>query len=278
MPTRMLMSRAAYVALCLLTTTLVHAQGSQSHLTAAEAAYGEIDFEAVLREASAALESGGNTAAQLERVYELIGIAAAATGDEERSRDAYVKMLALNPEAQVDTNLAPRLRSPFMEARGFWSSRTDRLEVEVRLVRRDRSVRVVLSDPLDMAVEVRVRTRIAGEFVNYDDERVQAAPSTLVEVEGLPDAPQIEYVLDVLDGFGNRLASLGNEDEPRVLGDAPVTQPIQGGGQASDGGGGGMPIWAWVAIGVVAAGAITTGVVLGTRTKPITLESGIAFQ
>ena len=269
MPARMLMRAFALVA-CVLASVPALAQ---DHLAAAEAAYGQIDFEAVLTEASAALEAGGNAPRQLTRIYELIGIAAAATDDEERSRDAYVKLLALNPEAQVDTNLAPRLRSPFMEARGFWSSRSDRLDVEVRLVRRSNGMRIVLTDPLDMAVEFRVATRIAGEFVDYDEQRVEAQSSTLVEVAGLPDAPQIEYVVEVLDDYGNRILALGTEDEPRVIGEAVAVGPAVGPSE-----GGGFPTWAWVAIGVVAAGALATGLALGLRTKPITLESGIAFQ
>lgn len=269
MPARML-TRAIVASAALLLSLPAHAQ---DHLAAAEAAYGQIDFEAVLTEASAALEQGGNSPRQLTRIYELIGIAAAASDDEERSRDAYVKLLALNPEAQVDTNLAPRLRSPFMEARGFWSSRTDRLDVEVRLVRRSNGMRIVLSDPLDMAVEIRVATRIAGEFVDFDQQRVEAQPSTLVEVTGLPDAPQIEYVVDVLDDYGNRILSLGTEDEPRVIGEAPAVGPVAGPSER-----GGFPTWAWVAIGVVAAGAVAAGLAVGLRTKPITLEGGIAFQ
>ena len=141
---------------------------AQSHLREAEAAYGEIDFERALEEATAALESGDYGPRDLARIYELIGMASAANGEEERSRDAYIRLLALTPDAEVDTNLAPRLRSPFMEAKGYWSSRSDVLGVEARFVEARHLLRVELVDPLGMATDIIVRSR-AGGTADYEE-------------------------------------------------------------------------------------------------------------
>ncbi|MFT5355807.1 MAG: hypothetical protein ACI9KE_003026 [Polyangiales bacterium] len=242
---------------------------AQSHLREAEAAYGEIDFERALEEASAALEEGGYDPRDLARIYELIGMAAAANGEEERSRDAYIRLLALTPEAEVDTNLAPRLRSPFMEAKGYWASRSDVLGVEARFVEARHLLRVELVDPLGMATDVIVRSRAAGT-AEYTEHNDVASASTTVP---LPEVSQIEYVVEVLDENGNQVAVLGSEDEPMIGGDAATALgPVEGEVESS-----GVPVWVWVGLGVVAVGAAATGLYLGLRRQPITLDSAVTF-
>lgn len=243
---------------------------AQSHLREAEAAYGEIEFERVLEEASAALEEGAYGPRDLARIYELIGMAAAANGEEERSRDAYIRLLALRPDAEVDTNLAPRLRSPFMEAKGYWSSRSDVLGVEARFVEARHLLRVELVDPLGMATDIIVRARAAGS-VEYEEHNNVASASVAITV---PDVSQVEYMVEVLDENGNRVAVLGSEDEPRVAGDAtPVVNGTADGGVES----GGVPVWVWVGLGVVVVGAAATGLYFGLRRQPITLDSAVTF-
>lgn len=248
----------------------VHAQDL---IAEAEEAYLNVDFEATLRLSSEALESGRLGPDQVTRVYELIGVAAAANGDEDEAREAYKKMLALEPESAVDTNLAPRLRAPFMEARGFWSTRSASFSVEARLVRAQAGLRIVLSDPIDMAARVRVLTRVEGELTAMNETVFDAEESRLVEVEGLPDADRIEYVVQVLDTHGNRIAELGNEDEPNVVGRDP--RPIVIGGDDDEG----LPLWVWGIIGgAVAAAAVGVGLYFGLRHEPITLQSGVRFD
>ena len=242
---------------------------AQSHLREAEAAYGEIDFDRALEEANAALEEGGYGPRDLARIYELIGMAAAASDDEERSRDAYIRLLALRPDAEVDTNLAPRMRSPFMEAKGYWASRTDVLGVEARFVAARHLLRVELVDPLGMATDIIVRFRAAGT-IEYEENNSVASASTTIP---LPEVPQVHYVVEVLDEHGNRIAVLGSDDEPRVAGEADLT--ISGPVEASEGGG--VPVWVWVGLGVVVAGAAATGLYFGLRRQPITLDSAVSF-
>lgn len=243
---------------------------AQSHLREAEAAYGEIDFERALEEATAALEEGGYDPDDLARIYELIGMAAAANDEEERSRDAYIRLLALTPDAEVDTNLAPRLRSPFMEAKGYWSSRSDVLGVEARFVEARHLLRVELVDPLEMATDIIVRFRAAGS-VEYDEHNNVASASTTIP---LPEVPQVEYFVEVLDENGNRVALLGNEDEPLVGGEVELTVAGPSDDAAESGG---VPLWVWVGLGVVVAGAAATGLYFGLRRQPITLDSAVTF-
>ncbi len=248
---------------------------AQTTLDRAENAYSEIDFPRVIELANQALEEGGHSPAEVARIYELIGLANAAERQEDPAREAYVKMLALRPDAEVDTNLAPRLRGPFLEARGFWASRASAFEVEARVVRARGAIRVELSDPLGMASEIRVLSRDHAAMGPMEETRVPAEPDALVDVPTLPDAPQIDYAVQVLDEHGNRLAEIGTEDEPHIFGEAPVVVPPSGG---DDGASEGIPMWVWIVGGVVVAGAVAIGLGFGLREKPISLQSAVTFE
>ncbi|MBX3249564.1 MAG: hypothetical protein KF901_20470 [Myxococcales bacterium] len=263
-------------ALALALLALSSPAGAQDLLGQAEEAYMNVDFERTLELCGRAMASGSLSPERLARVYELMGIAHAANGDEDASREAYKKMLALRPDAQVDTNLAPRLRSPFMEARGYWATRSDRLSLEAVLVRAERGLRVTLSDPLGMVASLVVLTRGAGELRPYDEHRGPAQLTSLVEVAALPEADRIEYVIEALDAAGNRVAQLGTRDTPNSVGrDTPR------GGERGVGGGEERPRRWWIA-GVVAAivvgAALGVGLYYGLRTEPVTLQSQVVFR
>jgi len=239
-------SRISLVAACLAAAVPCAAgtARAQDALEQAENAYLQVDFESTLEHAIAALESGGNGPRRVTRVFELMGIAAAALEREEVSRQAYIRMLALDPEAEVDQNLAPRLRSTFLEARGFWTARSDRLAAEAAMVRSRGAVKIEVTDPLDMAVRVRVGARIEGESV-FQDVTMDAGPAVWMPLEGLANADRIEYFAHVLDEHGNRIVELGGPDEPRVLGRSGLAGTggggSGGGGGGASGGGGGGP-------------------------------------
>ncbi len=264
----------------LLTFAVVGNVAAQDLVGQAEEAYLEVDFERTLDLGRQAIASGRLDPARLARVYELMGVAHAASGDEEASREAYKKMLALRPDAQVDTNLAPRLRSPFMEARGYWATRSERLEVDVVLARAERGLRVQLIDPLGMASGVVVRTRVAGEMRPLDERVFDAARELLAPVDALPAADRIEYVVEVLDVAGNRMLQLGTRDLPNVVGREPAVSPgLVGGGSDVDEGGGRVPGWVWGLLGgVVVAAGLGTGLYVGLRTEPVTLRSRVVFD
>lgn len=264
------------LSLILAALAIASTASAQTTLDRAENAYSEIDFPRVIELANQALQEGGHSPTEVARIYELIGLSNAAEREEDPAREAYVKMLALRPDAEVDTNLAPRLRGPFLEARGFWASRSTGFALEARVVRARGAIRVELSDPLGMASEIRVLSRDHAAMEPMTETTVPAAPEALVEVAALPDAPQIDYAVQVLDEHGNRLAEIGTEDQPRIFGDAPVVAPPPGGGD--DGDSGGIPVWVWVVGGVLVAGAVAVGLGFGLRDKPITLQSAITFE
>ena len=248
------------------------------HIALAENAYLNVDFEAAREFCRQALEEGGHSISRLIRIYELIGVAAAAAGDEEEARDVYIKLLALDPDSRVDQNLAPRLRGPFLEARGFWSAHSERLDVQVRLVRARGRLQLLLSDPIGMAKTVHIRTRILGQAHPSHEETHVAEETIWVPIPGFSEMDRVEYTVEVLDEHGNHLIELGSEDEPRFTRQDPViTPPVLPDERVSRARKRRRRIFG-VVLGIVAAAGAGIGLYYGLRQKPIHLRGGVSFQ
>lgn len=253
--------RRAILAMTLALAAAAPALAQDDALARAEAAYLEVDFDATHRHALAALRAGGSTPAQLVRIYQLLGIAASALGRDDEARDHFVRMLGLDRDAELDASVPPRLRDPFLEARGVWAARTGRLGIQVGLDRARSSLRIELSDPSATARRVLVHSRLEGEtqFVTQDAE---ARGAIDIPVQGAAAADRVEYYVEVLDEHRNVMLAEGSAFEPRVVGRERV---------AAGGGGGGPsiveePVF-WVIVGAVVAVAagITIGVVADQR-------------
>jgi hypothetical protein len=228
-------------------------------LQAAEEAFTEVDFERTLEHAGTALQAGGQTPEQLVRIYQLLGVSAAALGDPDGARDFFQRMLTVNPEAQLDDAVPPRLRAPYLEARGIVSARPDRLGVEVGLARSQASVRVALTDPFQMARTLRVHARLEGG-AEYTSVESEAMAEVLAPVTGADTADRVEYWVEVLDQYGNQLVVAGSEFEPRVVGRIST-----GGGGGGTDPGPGRPITEdpvfWAIVGSIAGAAIIGGAI-----------------
>lgn len=125
-------------------------------LAAAEQAYRDVDFEAQEAQVRRALEAGNNDRTRLTQLYRLLGIAQAARGDQAAARESFLRLLALDPEVELERALSPRVRSPYLEARGFWDVTPTRLGVDV-LSRESRGdLQLSVRDPIGMAARVRV--------------------------------------------------------------------------------------------------------------------------
>lgn len=256
-------SNVLWVMLALTSVVAAPAAAQQTPLQQAEAAYLEIDFEATHRHAMAALRGGGNSPEQLVRIYQLLGIASSALGREDDARDFFVRMLALDRNAELDASVPPRLRDPFLEARGVWAARPGRFDLSVGLDRPRSALRVEVTDPSGMARRIAVHARLEGESQYVEQEG--AAGTVDVIVPGASNADRIEYYVDVLDEHGNRMRSEGTAFAPRSVGRDRVSGPaaVGGGGTIFD------EAAFWVVVGiVVAAGAATTiGVVVDQRSR-----------
>jgi hypothetical protein len=207
------------------------ARAGRQALARAEEAYLRVDFEATREAAQEALRAGGHNRRRLTRIYQLLGIAGAALEDEEASREAYIRMLAIDEGAALDRSLAPRLRQPFLEARGFWSSRSDRLAAVVTLARPRGALHIEMVDPLGMIARWAIHARIDGGDEIYEREGTMEE-SIYVALPGLREARRVELALEVFDELGNRVVEIGTADEPYV-----IERGIGGGGGGGDRGG-----------------------------------------
>ncbi len=262
------------LALAVLASSAGLASAQPSPLQQAEAAYLEIDFDATHRHAMAALRAGGNSAEQLVRIYQLLGIASSALGQGAEARDFFVRMLALDRDAQLDASVPPRLRDPFLEARGVWAARPGRFDLQVGLDRPRSALRVEVADPSGMAARIEVHGRGQGE-AEYVSQEVEARSAVDVVLPGAGAADRVEYYIDVLDEHGNRMRSEGSAISPRSVGRDPVAP-----GAAAAVGGRSVfeepAFWIVTAI-IVAAGAATAaGVVIDQRSR-IGVQTGVSI-
>lgn len=240
------------------------------HLARAEQAYLDVEFEATRDHGLEALRGGGLDPERLVRCYMLLGIASSALREEDAARDYFVRMLGIDPDAQLDESVNPQMRDPYLEARGMWAARPGRLEIEVGLDRAASSVRVELRDPSDMARRVRIAARLEGEAefatVEYEASATLAAPVT-----GAAGADRVEYYVEVLDIHGNTLLAEGSPFDPRVV------------GRLRMGGGSGVAFFEeplfWIIAGaaIVVGAALATGIIVDSRSR-IGVQTGVSLE
>jgi hypothetical protein len=194
---------------------------------AAEAALSHGDHQRALRLAQDALEAGVRSGVELAPLYLLEAKSRAGLNDAEGTLRAFTCLLAVDPEFRLDKNAADELRSPYLEARGFWSSQDMHLGAEVGLADDLSGLVVAVSDPAQMALRVRVRMRLVGEQAFGEAVRPPDARH-LFPLARLAEVRAVEYSIALLDEHGNRIWQRGGGDEPlRLEAPAPVVATRQ---------------------------------------------------
>ncbi len=243
-------------------------------LARAEQAFLDVDFDGTLAAAQEALREGGHSPEQLVRLYELLGVSSAAVGEADRARDFFIRMLAIDPSADLDDTVPPRLRAPFLEARGIVTSRPERLGVSVGLARVQSALHVQLTDPFQLGSTVRVHARLEGALA-FTTTEAAAQSVVLARLDGASEADRVEYWVELVDPFGNQVLTLGNEYQPRVVGREPAASR---GATSSAGGGVLEEPWFWTVVGVVVVGAgVTVGTVLGLEASRLEVRTGVTI-
>lgn len=231
-------------------------------LNQVEASHRAVELEETERLAVRALRQGSRDLDETTRLYELIGYARALLGRPAEAEQAYLRLLAIEPDRPVDPSLSPRLRPPFFEARGFWAATTNRLGARVTLVDRSNPhFNLHLSDPLSMAGSIAFHYRPAGASEYTTVER-PVSGVVRIPAEGIGEVPTVEYYLEVLDPHRNTIVSEGRAVAPSELPNPrrPVEDP--GDGTGEDGGSVFESPWFWGVVGVLAAGALVAGGIL----------------
>jgi hypothetical protein len=186
---------------------------SGSGLSDVERAYADVDYERTRTLAVEAIERGGNDRASTSQLYLLWATAAAALDRADEARTAFSFALAANPELKLDRNLSPKIRAPYLEARGALAGADGRAPLEVTLRRRKQELELGLRDALKVAGGIVLSTR-TGESGDFARRRFDASPTRRVPVPG--DA-ELQLAVRVVDRHDNALFELGTEDEPERL-------------------------------------------------------------
>lgn len=199
-------------ALALSAATPALARPSES-VTEAQKAYADVDYEGTRRLAKAALERGDNDRATTGQLYLLWGMAAAALDQNDEARSAFLAALAVNPELKLDKSVSPKIRGPYLEARGSLSTADGKAPLELAMHQHRQELEVELHDALGLttSLELSVRSR---EGQPYNKRKLAADPNRRVQ---LPAENELQAFLRAFDRYGNVVGELGSAEDPERL-------------------------------------------------------------
>jgi hypothetical protein len=180
-----------------------------SVLERAEAAFDALSFDEAVTLYQQSLKAPGTRAQRLE-AWKGLALSRAYMGDGPEATDAFMKLLALDPDATVDGKLGPRISRPLEDARRA----TRKKKVAPALTRaRNGALQASFTDASGMAHELRMRWRKPG------DKAFQLAAGTVERTLTVKTAPDVdlEAYLQVVDEWEGVLYEVGSEEAPKEL-------------------------------------------------------------
>ncbi len=153
--------------------------------------------------ARARIETGAYTAHELLPIYKVLAVASARLLHLEAARRAFIAVLAFDPAFRLEADATAEVRSPYMEARGFWSEHERALSATVRTTETHHVLEISVDDPARLSVRVLLRTRTSKR--EPFSEMVQPTAPQLTFPVAWKVSGELEYVLVLLDEHGNRL-------------------------------------------------------------------------
>jgi tetratricopeptide (TPR) repeat protein len=208
---RQVLGAATLIATVLAAPLAAAQNGGRLHDV--QRAYAEVDYEKTLSLARAAIEVGGNDRASTAELYLMWATAAAALDQSDEAREAFQYAVAANPELKLDRSLSPKIRAPYLEARGAAIGADGRNPLEVTHQKHGPELELLLRDTLHVAHTIELGARVAGQQ-SYSRRRLQAAPSSRVPV---PRGSELQLFLRVLDRHDNVLLEQGSPEDPRRI-------------------------------------------------------------
>jgi hypothetical protein len=247
---------------CLGVLVSAPAWAQSRDLAEAERAYQNVDFPSTHALAQHVLEAGGAGREQTGRLYVLLGISAAALGDNAEAKQDFVIALAVDPELKLDKGLSPKIRDPYLEAQGYWAAASERLAISAKPGSDAEHLIVRVLDPASLVAKVELRIGPRGVLPRSSFE-LAAVPVTRFALPERVRGHDYEYALRALDHYGNVLSEQGSDADPQ-LGRQP------GASQLADSHGAQVAPRARsyflpVTLGVVGLGAVAAGVVFHVR-------------
>jgi len=196
-------------------------------LPSAEAALSRGAYAQSRQLASQAIHSGTRVGTELVEPYRVLALSCGYLDDADAATRAFTLLLALDPSYRLPDGLPAEVRSPYMNARGFWSVHVERLSAQVAFDPDDaNALLIALRDPAALTARVRVRARVAGTERFVESVRPPEATLTM-PVDRLAVAGEVEYTVALLDEHGNRIWQLGSDASPLRL-SRPTTAEVAG--------------------------------------------------
>jgi len=214
---------AATLLLTLVVTAPAAAQATpRTHIDRAQALYAEMRYAEVVPELDQALAQSGNSESQLVEIYALLGTVQVVLNNSEAARAAFVSLVKLDPQHQLDPRLSPKIRDFFSDAR--------RSARPVEPVRFSGPAVVSGGDGAPFVVEVELETPVpAGltvELWSRSDRRQPFASQPMVRQgqqhfraeHAVPaTADLIEYYVATRDALGRVAGAMGSEAVPLTI-------------------------------------------------------------
>lgn len=228
---------------------------SNPHLARARELYEDLLFDEAAQTLQRAIEYSNNCRWDLGEIYRLKAFVDAVNGERERCHRDFEIFLALNPDYDMPTEVPPKIRHCFEDAKAVAPSRRELgLQHDVPPNVQPNApvaLKVRVIDPLRLVDQVRVYFRREGvKIYTTVGARADESVSVVIPALAVPPDPQgyrMEYIVRAVDRWGGVLAEQGNSRRPLRF------DVLSGGG-----GDGGIATkwWFWV---LVAAGALAVG-------------------
>ncbi|HVH44354.1 MAG TPA: hypothetical protein VM925_18505 [Labilithrix sp.] len=227
----------------------------------AEQLYAKLDYDKANDVAERVTKQRNLSHDQLVRSYRVLAVTNAILDKEEAARDAFLHLLVLEPDYAVDSNLGPKVSTPFVEARGRFRSLPAKPGIAVIAnVRTDGGqLRVATRDPTRIVKKVMVgyRWSAPGDYAVSES----SASETTVEVAAAPPGrTRLDFYAVALDERDSTVFEAGSPQLPRsAFAEPPPKATATVTGQSGDRRSGSIfssPLF-WVLAGAAVAGGGT---------------------
>lgn len=181
-----------------------------------------LDFKAARKSLEAAQHLPNLDHAQVLELHELTGIVAGTLSDAKGAREAFARLLNLDPSHKLPGKHTPRVTTPFFEAKGRVAE-----EGALTLDVTPPSLAPGAASPLVVAVHgdffSRVKSLRAGLRVDSSEWSTVSAVGTTLTAPAA--GKRFAYYLEALDEAGWVLAVVGSREAPLVV-EAPPAPPV----------------------------------------------------
>jgi len=219
-------------AICLLSILLPGAARGDDELGRARHLFEFMKFKQSLELAEKVLHAPVDEPARLAEAYKLKGLCLAALGRREQAQEAFLRLLAIDPDAEVSDQLSPKLTDVFYRAAA--QTRENRPLNLWHDPPRVRSGENLAGLRLTVNLEIDLFDLIHGIRLRYlpsrgDDRKltrpVRGANKVVFELPDDTDSTEIDYFFEALNAHGGVVARLTHKGEPYHVGTALVEPP-----------------------------------------------------